>query len=218
MKVGIIGASGRLGGTLLKILKTRNEVIECNSPECNREVIEKADLTFLCTPLNESVKIISHFSTDGTIVEVGSIKAPLVKFQGRIISIHPLFGPMTYSDSAYRRILFIENISADGSYELIRSLFPEYEIIGMSSWEHDALMSRQLVLPYIISIISRHYQTSEEITLSRSLLNRVIAISRNENEEVLMDTIRLNPYTREILDTLANEISRIGGMINDLHP
>jgi prephenate dehydrogenase/chorismate mutase/prephenate dehydrogenase len=213
MRIGIIGSAGRMGIVLSSILRNRNEIISCDDESCDNSVIDQADLTFLCIPLNDTKKILSESGMKANLVEIGSVKSPLSNFAGHIISIHPLFGPMTFNNDNYRNIIFIDDLSINGSKRIIENLFKGFRIISMTSKEHDLLMSRQLVLPYLISMISKIEDDSEALTFSRSLLDNIISIQLNESEEVFRDTIFLNPYSKEMVNEISSKISELKEML-----
>jgi len=213
MRIGIIGSAGRMGIVLSSILRNRNEIISCDDESCDNSVIDQADLTFLCIPLNDIKKILSESGMKANLVELSSVKSPLNNFAGHIISIHPLFGPMTFNNDNYRNIIFIDDLSINGSKRIIENLFQGFRIISMTSKEHDLLMSRQLVLPYLISMISKIEDDSEALTFSRSLLDNIISIQLNESEEVFRDTIFLNPYSKEMVNKISSKISELKKMM-----
>ncbi len=213
MRIGVIGSSGRMGLVLSSILENGNEIIRCDDRSCDNSVIEQADLTFLCTPLNDTKKILSESGMKANLVEIGSVKFPLSDFAGRMISIHPLFGPMTFKNDNYRNIIFIDDLSINDSKKIIENLFRGFRIINMTSKEHDMLMSKQLVLPYLISMISKIGEDSEPLTFSRSLLDRLISIQLNESEEVFRDTVFLNPYSKEMVNEISSRILKLREMM-----
>ncbi|MGC8672741.1 MAG: hypothetical protein ACP5TO_04465 [Thermoplasmata archaeon] len=217
MKIGIIGSSGRLGKVLTKILKRKNTVIACNKPECDRSVIENADLTFLCTPLKDTIQIITEFKNVNNLIEVTSIKTPFLKYKNKIISIHPLFGPRSYNKISFKNIIYITDISIEGTKEKIVNLFPDYHILDMTAIEHDKFISQQLVFPYILSILSNKYNLDNAYTNSAFITRKLSYIFENENKEVLFDTIIYNPYSIEIIRNLNFELNKIGGIIDDFH-
>lgn len=217
MNIGIIGSSGRLGAVLYKILNKEHSVLSCEKKECDKYVIENSDLVFLCVPFKETMDIISKFNENNKLIEVTSIKTPFKKFKGKITSIHPLFGPYTFNKNGFKNIIFINDISPYDKKHIVEGIFPSYNILEMSADEHDRFVSIQLVLPYILSILSSKYTSEKAMTFSMSILKKINSIYINENREALYDTIIYNPYSLDIIKSLSSELEKLGGVMNDIH-
>ncbi|BAB60516.1 TVG1421572 [Thermoplasma volcanium GSS1] len=191
MKVGIIGKQGRLGRVLQAILDENGfDVVENNW-----------DIAFLSVPIGAAISYIEKY--DGPFIEVSSVKTPFKKYAGRIVSIHPLFGPASYKDGVHRTVLFIKDISMPEYRDLIAEMFRGYEIVDTTADVHDKEMAKSLALPYAVAIISKNIDTAFR-TKSFDTFKGIVRILENENEEVMLDTINKNPYAQYMYDIVKN--------------
>ena len=100
MKILIVGSSGRFGATLLHLFNDYgHEVrgIDIQDYGKLKEEMKMAEFVFLAVPASLALNIINEFGASGKIIEISSSKDPFKKFAGKIISIHPLFGPLSSS-------------------------------------------------------------------------------------------------------------------------
>ncbi|MEM0158724.1 MAG: hypothetical protein QW812_04350 [Thermoplasmataceae archaeon] len=196
MKIGIIGSGGRIGSALLQLLAGSCTVIPCSSPHCNGDTIERSDFTFLCVPETETLKILNKTEHPERCIEVTSVKTPMTKFAGKIVSIHPLFGPKTAGRREYMNIVFVSDLSIPGSRNTIEALFPEYRIIEMTSSEHDKFMLSQIVFPYLVSILQK--RQPDPLTYSARMLDQLRNLVDSESRDVVRDNILMNPYIADL--------------------
>lgn len=203
MKVCVIGSKGQIGSILADLVdKAGHDVSRIDLEEIGRaeETILGSDATILAVPLAPIIDYIERFGTRRTIIEVSSVKAPLIKHSGKFISIHPLFGPHSFPDN--RSVCLINDISLNGSEVLLRSLLPQCDFISMTAEEHDRLMVGSLVAPYLLSIMARSLAgDGNPMTRSGSVMKDLTSILGDMNPDVISDTIRLNPNTRNLVDS-----------------
>ncbi|PYB68961.1 MULTISPECIES: prephenate dehydrogenase/arogenate dehydrogenase family protein [unclassified Thermoplasma] len=196
MKAAIIGREGRIGRVISDILQNNGV-----------EIDDDADLAFLCVPIRPAIDYIEKGGH--TYVEVSSVKSAFKRFAGSIVSIHPLFGPSSYRDGMHRTIVFINDISNVKYKEIIEEMFRGYEIVSMSAEEHDRMMVNDMIIPYLMSMIAKRTDAKYR-TRSFDLMKSLASIVDGENQEVLMDTIKLNPYAgvaRETIEEILEVIS-----------
>ncbi len=203
MRICLVGSKGQMGRIIEGMLsRAGHEVVQIDAGEISDAAIEipKSDFTVLAVPLSSILVYIEEYSNRTLMVEVSSVKAPLLKYSGRIISIHPLFGPHSFPEN--RRVCFIDDISADGTEEVIREMLPECELITMTSGEHDRMMAGSLVAPYMLSLMAGSLNAQDaSMTRSGSLMENLASVLNDMNSEVVSDTIRLNPNTPDLLDS-----------------
>lgn len=211
MKVCLIGSKGRMGTILGGILqRAGHEIkgIDVENIEDAVRVSRESDFTILAVPLSATLKYIESLGQDTEIVEISSVKEPLKKYSGRIISIHPLFGPDSFPEN--RKVCLIENISPKDSLSSLKTLLPECEFIAMTSDSHDRMMSESLVAPYLLSIMAKSINSeSTGITHSGTVIQNLLSITGNMNADVITDTILLNPNTENILNSMENILRTI---------
>ncbi|HIH60476.1 MAG TPA: hypothetical protein HA289_05210 [Ferroplasma sp.] len=136
----------------------------------------------------------------------------MVNFSGHIISLHPLFGPESYEKN--KSIIFINDISRINSLDDIKNMFPGYNIISMDAEQHDTLMGEILVKPYILSYISESCN-SDIVTGSYSKFLEIEKIKYKENPGVLIDTIKYNANSREIINEIEKKLQDLKKLIGD---
>ncbi len=219
MNIGIIGSKGRMGQTLCEILsKGSNTIIEVDLHNISivDQVAKKVDLFILAVPFLSAVEYIQKFSENVTCIEVTSIKTPMIPFRGRIISIHPLFGPRSFLDVELRNIVFIKDISFSGSVDLVKQLFPGFNIIETTASEHDALVAKVQVAPYLISILANLINCDTELkTRSKKVLEKMAGVSNDQNPNVLLDTISRNPFSMYIIKEIQEKINEMVSELSD---
>ncbi len=211
MHLLIIGSKGRLGKTLMKLFPDSSGIDIENFDNLEYE-LQKADFAFLAVPLEATLDIIKSFPVYSRFIDLTSIKSKMKEFSGRIISIHPLFGPESYETN--KTIIFVNDISNIDSLYKIKKLFNGYRIISMNAREHDSLMGELLVKPYIISYISEAYNTGI-VTSSYNKFLEIEKIKYNENWETLLDTIRYNAGSEEIIDRIQKKLDELKKLIGN---
>lgn len=216
MKIGILGASGRLGSVLTEILVGHgHEVAKLGREDADLlDRIEKSlDWIILSVPAHVAIDLIEKFPNINKFIEVGSVKKPIERYKKRLISIHPLFGPRSVNNKKYSNILFIEDISKEGSLEVLNEIFPGYNIIPLTAEKHDKDMVSLLIVPYVLSKISANLNVTnlDYATSSFSIFANLSRMLKDENMEVVMDTIKMNPFSKDILNELDNSILTIKG-------
>ena len=210
MKILIIGSKGRLGKTLMNIFPEATGIdIGDNILE---EELEKAGITFLAVPLKVTLDIINKHTDYRTFVDLTSVKSPMKKYSGKIISIHPMFGPSSYKTN--KDILFINDISSVNSIKTVSGLFEKYNIIPLTADQHDNLMGELLVKPYILSYICDGKQSPIETSSHKKLLE-LLSIKDDENQEIMLDTIILNCNTRKIIDEMQERLDYLKKLIGN---
>ncbi|MEM0156532.1 MAG: hypothetical protein QXN26_00510 [Thermoplasmataceae archaeon] len=212
MKIAVVGYTGRFGSAAMKLLNgSGHTTIPVHGTDFTGEILDSVDYALLAVPLPAAVKIISNCTDPGRLVEICSVKAPLKPFSGRIISIHPLFGPSTINSGKPGDIIYIEDYSIPGSTDVIHRMFPGSPLKIMSSSDHDRAMIDLLVRPYILSMLAHSSGKAETSLSTRSsrMLSEFEGICSDESIEVMMDTITLNPYSMDILVKIRDGLDRI---------
>lgn len=219
MKVSIIGSKGRIGSTLReKISGAGHEILleaDRNEP-IDMARLKSSDLVILAVPQDEAIKLIGTYGDDCTIVEITSVKSPMKKYSGKVISIHPLFGPASWEDPSFNTVLYVNDISPEGSITRIQELFPGHNVVSVTAKEHDSSMADLLVAPYAISMIARRIVSRQQkfVTPSFANLQKIASILDGENSSIVMDTISRNEFTSSLLEQIDNEIMEIRSGLN----
>ncbi|WP_297027269.1 hypothetical protein [Thermoplasma sp.] len=170
------------------------------------EIDDDADMAFLSVPIGSAMDYISR--GDRIYVEVSSVKSVFRKYSGSIVSIHPLFGPSSYGDGVHRTVVFISDISNVKYKEIIEEMFRGYDVVSMTAEDHDRMMVSDMIIPYLISMLVGKIEARYH-TRSFDVVRDLASLVEGENPEVVMDTIRLNPYAgmaREMINDVMSVI------------
>ena len=208
----MVGYSGRFGSAAMKILKDAgHDVIPVHGPDFTGKMLDSVDYALLAVPIRAALNIVSSCSDPGKLVEICSVKSPFSPFSGKIISIHPLFGPSSLNPQNPRNIIYIDDLSVPGSIDIIKQIFQGSTIRVMTSSQHDRAMVDLLVRPYILSLLAESSGKSQTDLATRSsrMLSEFESISSDENRDVMMDTIAMNPYSMNVLAKIRDELDRI---------
>ena len=131
MKIAVFGSNGKFGETVSGFFSSHgHEVSGFDISDGEFNIPGGFDIYFLAVPLASARKMISLLK-DGVIIEIGSIKAPVKEFAGKLISIHPMFGPKSITDPVFRNIIYIDDLSIKDGERIIRAIFPGFRIISL---------------------------------------------------------------------------------------
>ena len=217
MKVFIMGNRGRMGKLLTGLFRDLGHEVKGfdildGTAEPDSVEMQQADVILLSIPQEKALQFCLSHPEFKNVVEIGSTKSIMKNLRGRIISIHPLFGPLSYESGNRRKIFFIDDISPEGSIDLIGKLFGRMEMIPIGYDNHDRLMAEMLVTPYIISLISSGLSTGREpMTRSAEVLEQVSLISKLQSQEVMNMSIFLNPYSRSVFENIKSSLETLMG-------
>lgn len=240
MKVCVIGGAGRMGSWFARYFRDLGHevsIIDLDEEKSKKVSLElgvrsvkdvkgtRADVYFICVPTSAVVEVLSKInreviSTRATIVEISSVKSPLIsalrELLGHgfsVLSIHPMFGPGT-SDPSKSPTALISLIGDGGEMSLAKGLMPDFNFLMMSADEHDHLMSFSLSLTHFVNMVFC-LSISEE-NLSR--LKEVAGTSFNSQiktlghvldsgDEAIADALVLNSKSAYAIDKFL-EVSR----------
>ncbi|QRF75273.1 prephenate dehydrogenase [Thermoplasmatales archaeon] len=219
MRIIVLGSGGRLGRLLSTMFRENGHTvvgIDMDNSDMLEPEIRSSDIVFLAVPVRVAIKVIKNYHSTALLVEMSSVKEPFREFRDGIISIHPLFGPLSVGDPALRNILFISDISVQGTLDMLKDLFPGFNIFPMSAQQHDEMAIQLQVIPYIISILSsRSIQDTIVSTRSKNTLAKLAEVSELQSEIVMRDTIRLNPFSGKAYATIREILADMGGEFLD---
>ncbi len=219
MKVSIIGSKGRIGSTIREKIAGGGHTIlleaDRNEP-ISTVKLHDSDLVILAVPQDEAISLIGKYGEECTMVELTSVKSPMEKFSGKVISIHPLFGPASWENPDFNTVLFVNDISPEGSMEKIQQLFPGHNVVSVTAKEHDMSMADLLVAPYAISMIAKRIVSRQQKFVTPSFVNlqKIAAILDGENSSVVRDTMSRNEFTNMLLEQIGNEIMELRSGLN----
>ena len=215
MKITVLGSSGRFGSFVSEYFRSQGNTVislDMNTSQSNlADSLSSSDISFLATPLKEAISFVEEYSDVAHLVEVCSVKAPFRKYSGKILSIHPFFGPESFKDSSRRKIALITDVCPAGSEFTLKKLFPDCSVVGMDSHEHDRKMALEQGLPYLISLYFRESARSiPPFTGSGKILKEIIQLSDVESIDVMKDSIMENPEVNTLLSEMSKFFKQIG--------
>jgi prephenate dehydrogenase/chorismate mutase/prephenate dehydrogenase len=207
MKITVLGSSGRFGSFVSEYFRSQGNTVislDMNTSQSNlADSLSYSDISLLATPLKEAISYIEEYSDLAHLVEVCSVKAPFRKYSGKILSIHPFFGPESFKDPSRRKIALITDICPVGSELTVKKLFPDCSVIKMNSDEHDRMMASEQELPYLISLYFRESGRSiPPFTGSGRILKEIIQLSEKESIDVMKDSIAENLEIKVLLSEM----------------
>ena len=212
MKITVLGSSGRFGSFVGEYFRSRGNTVislDLNTSQRNlADSLSSSDISLLATPLKEAIRYVEEYSEVTQLVEVCSVKAPFKKYPGKILSIHPFFGPESFKDSSRRKIALITDICPVNSEYIIKELFPDCSILKMDADEHDRMMASEQGLPYMLSLYFRKSERSiPPFTGSGKMVKEILQLPERESIGVMIDSITENPEVKILLSEL-NEFFR----------
>lgn len=204
MKIALAGSSGnfgRLAGDLFT--KNGHSVTGIARDKLDSTDFSKFDVFFLSVPVTEVGKYLQSCG-DCPAVEISSVKEPIRKYRGKVISIHPIFGPRSIGNPDFRNIIYVDDLSPENGAETVNRLFPDFRLVHMTAEEHDRAMVEVLVKPFFMSRIASEISGGdlEFNGPSQMVLRQLASISASESSGVLEDTIRLNPFAKPALSEI----------------
>ena len=214
MNITIIGGRGRIGSVLARMLSERGHSLvslDIGDRIDLDEIITNSDLVFLAVPVKEALGYLERAGDTNKLVELSSVKAPFRKFSGKIMSIHPLFGPKSLANGSGKQIIFVEDISRKGSIGRIRSLFEGCDVISLTSEEHDRAMGALLVTPYLLARLSESVLPAMDVLATNSYrkASEFYHLLDDENPGVVRDTISFNPFSDSVIAGMKKALGQV---------
>ncbi len=213
MKIALAGSSGNFGKLAHELFTQSGHSVTGISREIWPTTdFSEFDLCFLSVPVTEVGKYLQNCG-ECPAVEISSVKEPIKKHRGKVISIHPIFGPRSIGNSGFHNIIYVDDLSPDNGEEIIHGLFPKFRLVHMTAEEHDRAMVEILIKPFFLSRIASEI-TGKDLGFtgpSQEVLRQLASISGSESSGVLDDTIRLNPFAKSAL----REISQVSKRLDE---
>ena len=226
----IIGGSGNMGRWMTHFFETLSYTTRildgkysCDSAAYKDELAKGllwADMIVLATPMvatNEVLKMIADLPTNGIIMEITSLKSPIMEgikictqAGKKLVSIHPMFGP-DVKILAGRNILLCKNAEGDASsYEEVKNIFSltSANIIELPLQQHDSYMSFVLGSAHLLNLVYANVLSESGLPL-KELLDlagttfgkqlEVTSTVAKENQDLYFDIQSLNDETGNLL-------------------
>lgn len=200
MRIAVLGSGGgRMGSTLMEVLlEAGHDVVGFHRHETEDMLysLEEYDLAVLSIPPPRVAdEILSRERKYLGFVEVCASKSLMRKHSGRIISIHPLYGPpMSYKEPSRRNTVLVKDISVEGSLGVVKRMLPPRDrIIEMGFREHDEFVLHNLAVPYAVSLLASRLlgPPGPHLPVSaRMALESMASLVHGESMDVVTDMLQ----------------------------
>jgi prephenate dehydrogenase/chorismate mutase len=207
----------------------------------NREAIVASDLVFVAIPVSETAREIKQLirakkkssSSPQAIIELSSVKEKVCNEieYGKIpiVSIHPLFGASAHPYDRHSIAVVVHNSSRasndDYGFNLVKHLFPQFNVVKLDAESHDRQMALMLSLPHTMSlafgdVVARNFSSkrNESAPKTPSYMAQLEFAKRgilSESPEVYYEIQSANKFTPRVLQELLGSIERILNYIKD---
>ncbi len=243
MRIGIIGASGRMGQWFLRLFASKGHqvgvysrrgktgvetagVLEFKTVE---ECAKFSEVILVSVPIAQTAKVVSEVamscSSTQTIIEIASLKRELVpKLKEvaatgvNVLSIHPLFGPG--ADISAKQPYALIPISSDESDELRRfsKILPDSRITTVNEESHDKSMGYVLSLTHFVNLafLSSLTARNELLELAGTTFKLQVSLAQailHDEPELLAALETENPYFQNILSDFLKNSRNIESMV-----
>ncbi len=243
MRVGIIGASGRMGQWFLRYFVSKGHQVGAYSRSRKTDVKTLGVLEFttvqecatssevivVSVPIAHTARVVSEVamncSSTKTIIEIASLKRKLVPELKEIaatgvtvLSVHPLFGPG--ADIGMKQAYALIPISSDQSEELRRfsKILPDSRITTVNEESHDKSMGYVLSLTHFVNLAFLSSLTARngllEVAGTTFKLQVSLAQAILHDEPDLLAALETeNPYFEDILKEFLKNSRNIESMV-----
>lgn len=222
--VGIIG-HGNFGTFLFELGQRFYPEIQFRVYSRRAEVDDKkffdlktaaqSDVVILCGSIEEyeeqMVSVLEHILPQSVLIDVATVKKHTSELCDkycdgqRFISIHPMFGPVSYEkhkgDVSGFRIVVTDYSLKNDAYQVLKKQFADlgFEIIEMTSDEHDKRLAETLFLTHYIgqTILEAGFVRTEIDTLSFQFLMDAVE-SVKDDKDLFSDVYKYNPYCKVV--------------------
>jgi len=241
LKVAVIGASGGMGGLFARYFAEKgHDVVGADTANgrsgktgpvrmlSNAEAVKGRDLVVLAVPMTATLKVAKEaakgMKKGATMVEISSVKGETLQAvrkavgdRGRLVSIHPLFGPALESTRGMKIAVITKGGESGEESTFVKELFPDARIIPMTRKDHDRHMAVVLSLTHLMNLVyagtASRFITPEEfrkvstpnssmqLTLSEAVLGQDVGLMYAIQES--------NPFSAKVAKEALRELRQL---------
>jgi len=243
----VVGGAGKMGRWFVRFLSIQGYAVEVAEPAGPVEGFPHRvntsdgplthDLVVLATPIPTTEVLLHSLAKappPGVVFDVGSLKTPLrsglqalAKAQGRVTSIHPMFGPDTDLLSS-KHVIFVD-VGCPEATQIAQDLFAPTmaQLVNMELDVHDRVMSYVLGLSHAVNIafFTALTNTGEEAAylseISSTTFDAQLDVARrvaDENPHLYYEIQSLNQYGLESLDALTAALAALRDAVATQNP
>lgn len=236
-KVGVVGGTGGTGAQFARLLAASGFEVRVSGRKTelsNFDLAQQSDFLIFAPPLKHALQIIEETvpycqREEQLVVDLCSTKVEpmraMAKAKGRVIGLHPLFGPKFEDLKGQDLVLCQEPELRDDP--LYASLCAQLRALGltlheMTATEHDSLMATIQVIPHLGALINGHLFRSLGIDAAKSLQicspvykTELYMIGRihSQNPALYASIIAQNPHSAQVVQELAKIVETLRGHI-----
>ena len=243
MRIAIIGSRGGMGSFFARyflskghqvkgfdIRKQNRFIPEVEISDSIQEAVQDADAAVIATPISTTVdvckKVVNGMRPKTYLIEISSVKGHIVPHLRRLvsrktiklISIHPLFGPLQDVDKKIRMVLLNTKKTIEDDARLF---FPDAELFIMDLISHDRIMGIILSLTHATNTaflssvgLDTKPEKLKKMAPPIAFLQLSLAQAVLTQDPELMSIIQIdNEYSERLIRHMALELNRIANLI-----
>lgn len=202
MRISIIGGAGRMGQWLTQHFHSLGHSIIVSDPLNKEQIIsplsekvsvagsnvsavEDADAVILSVPIENIIEVIRevapHMKENSTLCEISSVKGKIpdvlkecVVYNVSPLCIHPMFGPGSFSRT--KKFILLPIVDPETELNMVKTLFPECQIVIATPEDHDRAMAITISLPYFVNMVIASVLVDEDLSLLQRLGGSTFAL------------------------------------------
>lgn len=235
--VGIVGAAGRMGSLMARLLQEAGYGVECadtRKDKASAERVAQNDVVILAVPISSLetvVKQIGPFTReDGAVIEIASVKQEPVRFmpehcRGEVVCSHPLFGPSI--TSLKDQVVFLCPVEPGRWTEWFRSFFSERgaRVVDIGPERHDRLMATVQVLRHLLlfcfgrTLTELNFNLEDDLNVSGPWFSCLVEMLRRQLDQspnLYADLALHNPAVNEVARRFIEAANEAGTLFESL--
>jgi prephenate dehydrogenase/chorismate mutase len=242
LSIGVIGSSGAMGSFFAAYflaqghrvtgfdIKPRGRTRGMGTANSSLAAVRGADIVLVAVPIRETLAVVRQIAPvlrrNSVLVEITSVKRGIrsvaMRFLSRrgvrLLSLHPLFGPSSHPGGFKVCVVGTRRDAATA-----RGIFPDADLIQLSSREHDRLMAYSLSLVHLLNMAFFSTLTkgigvkgferastptgSVQLALARAVLS--------QDPSLYSYTETANPNAAGMLSSLIDELNSLRKMVEN---
>jgi prephenate dehydrogenase/chorismate mutase len=230
VRVAVIGAGG-MGSWFARFFKSRGTMVTLSDRSLRRarvlasrirvgfarnnvEAVRGSDVVILATSTNAVSQVIKEITPvigkNALLVDIAAVKSPVVSAlrlaqkQGiRILSIHPMFGPLA-SGLREKRIVVVRTGKGKRDHDRIKDMLRAARVITVDPKIHDRQTAFTLALPHFLNMAFAMTMARRSVAEIREFAGRTFNL-----QMLLAETIASEPETTADIQIMNREFQGV---------